>query len=55
MKQPTAIYTSHVIATYVLEANMPTKLGIYAKYLRDLYARCIHIHVLHMKSMKLNM
>ena len=30
----------------VLETNIPTKLGIYAKYLVDLYERCIHIYVL---------
>ena len=30
--QPAAIYTSHGIARYVLETNIPIKLGIYAKY-----------------------
>ena len=35
--QLAAIHTSHVIAKYVLETNMLTKLGIYPKYLIDLY------------------
>ena len=41
--QPTAINTSHVIAKYVLETNMPIKLGIYTKYLIDSYGRSIHM------------
>ena len=32
-------HTSHVIVKYVLETNMPTKLGIYANYLIDIYRR----------------
>ena len=30
--QPNATFTSHTITKYVPETNMPTKLGIYAKY-----------------------
>ena len=30
LTQPSAIHTSHVIAKYVLETNMPTKLSISA-------------------------
>ena len=50
--QPTAINTTHVIVKYVPETNMPNKLGIYdiyAKYMIDLYGRCICIYVPHMK------
>ena len=45
--QPTAIHSSHVITKYVLETNVPNKLAIlslFAKYLIDLYGRCIHIY-----------
>ena len=49
--QSTVIHTSHVIAKYVLEINMPTKLSIYAKHLIDLYGRCIYICVPYMKSL----
>ena len=49
--QPTATHTFHVIAKYVLETNMPTKLGIYAKCSIGLYGRCIHIYVPHMMSL----
>ena len=34
---PTAMSTSSVIAKYVLETNMPIKLGVYAKYLTCIY------------------
>ena len=34
--QPTAIHTSHVIAKYVPETNMPTKLDIFAIYTKYL-------------------
>ena len=44
--QQNAIHTSHIIAKYVLETNMPMRLGIYAKYV-DLYGRWIHIYVPH--------
>ena len=37
----TATFTTHVIAKYVPETDMPTKLGIYAKYLNGIYGRCI--------------
>ena len=37
------MHTSHFIAKYVLETNMPTKLGMYAKYLIDVHGRCIHM------------
>ena len=50
--QPTAINTSHVIAKYVLVTGIPTKLGIYniyAKYFINLYGKCIHIYMPHMK------
>ena len=46
--QLTAIHTSHVIATYVLETNIPTKLGIYAiyakylTYMEDVYLCAIY-------------
>ena len=39
----------------VLETNMPTKMGIYAKYLIDLYEICLHIYVPHMKSLQSTM
>ena len=35
--QSNVINTSHHIAKYVLETNMPTQLGIQAKYLMGLY------------------
>ena len=54
-KQWTAIPTPHVIVKYVLEINVPTKLGLYAKYLTDLFGRCIHIYVPNMKSMQSTM
>ena len=38
-----AIHSCHVIAKYVLETNIPSKSGIYAKYLIDVYGRCIHV------------
>ena len=44
--QLTAIHTSHVIAKHMLETNMPTNLGIYAKYLiymEDVYAYMSYI------------
>ena len=53
--QPTTIHTSHIIAKYVLETNMPTRLGIYAiyaKYLKDLSERCIHLYEQFMKSLQ---
>ena len=56
--QPTAIHTSHVIAKYVLETNVSTKLSIdalYAKYLIDLCGRCLYIYVPYMKSPKSTM
>ena len=50
--QPTAIHASQVIAKYFPGTNIPIKLGIYAiyaKYLTDLYGRCVHIYMPHMK------
>ena len=40
LKQPNVIHNSSIIAKYVLETNMQTKVGIYAiyaKYMIDLY------------------
>ena len=45
--QQTAIYTSHVIAKYVLETYMPTRFSIYVKYfdtfMEDVYTNMWHI------------
>ena len=43
--------TLNVIATYVPETNMPTKLDIYAgDYLMCIYRRCMQIYMLNMDS-----
>ena len=50
--QPTAVSTSPVIAKYVLERNMPTKLdtcAIYAKNLTCIYEWYMYMYVPHMK------
>ena len=54
--QPTAIYT-YVIAKYVLETFMPTKLGIYdisAKYFIDLCGG-LYTYMSHMKALQSTM
>ena len=43
--QLTATSTSSVIAKYVPETNMSTKLGIYAKYFKCIYGGCMCIHM----------
>ena len=42
-KTPTAIHTSPVNTKYALETYILTKMGIYTKYVIDLYGRCIHL------------
>ena len=37
VKTTTTMSTSHVIAEYVPQTNMPTKLGIHVKYLMGIY------------------
>ena len=46
--------TSHLIAKYVQQANIPIKMGIYViyvKYLTKMYEGYIHIHTPHNKSL----
>ena len=52
--QLTKTPTSHVIARYVPEINMPTKFGIcatHAKYLMEIYWICTRMYVPHIKSL----
>ena len=54
--QPTAIYTSHIIAKYVLETNILTTLEIYAihaKYLIDLHQN-VYIYMYTYAVAKIN-
>ena len=49
-----AVFALLVIAKYVPETNMPTKLGkhdIYANYLTCIYLEYMCMHVPHMKHM----
>ena len=43
---PTAIHTSHVTGKYVSETNIPTNIGIYAKFLiRFMWKMDTHISI----------
>ena len=47
--QPAEIHTSCVNAKYVLDTYMPTKLGIYAKYLR-LTGKSVYTYLCYIRS-----
>ena len=53
--QRTAIFTSHYIAMYVPEANVPATFYICVIYFNSIYDRCMCICVSHMKSLAKDM
>ena len=46
--QPSTTATAHIIAKYLPETNMPTKVGIHATY-----AKYLCSYMLHMQSMSI--